>query len=191
MNEDFILIDRFLGGDAKAFDELVIRHQRKAFNVAYRMLGDYHEANDIAQDAFVKIYHSLKNFRRDASFYTYLYRIVMNLCKNRIKARGNERRRIAVSLDDPVETEEGVEQKEIKGAGLCPRDELDAKERSKLVQEAISLLGDGFREVVVLRDIEGMSYGEITEILDIDLGTVKSRLHRARMALKDKLKGLI
>lgn len=191
MNEDFILIDRFLGGDVKAFDELVIRYQQKVFNVAYRILGDYHEANDVSQDAFVRVHHSLRNFRRDASFYTYLYRIVVNLCKNRIKTRGAQRERIAISLNDPVETDEGIEQREIKSHEPTPREILDGKERDKLVQEAIGSLEDGFREIVVLRDIEGLPYEEIAEILKADLGTVKSRLHRARMALKDKLKGVI
>lgn len=191
MSEDFILIDRLLAGDGKAFDELVIKYQQKVFNIAYRMLGDYHEANDIAQDAFVKVYYALRTFRRDASFYTYLYRVVVNLCKNRLKSRGRERKRIAVSLNDPMETEEGIEQREIKSTAPCAREILDAKEKEKLIREVIDSLEDGFREVVILRDIEGLSYDEITEILNIDLGTVKSRLHRARMTLKDKLKGVI
>lgn len=188
--EDSGLIERCQQGSSEAFDELVLKYQKKVFNVAYRLLNNYDEANDIAQEVFVRAYKGICGFRKEASVFTWLYRITVNLSMNRLKVLNRERKRLNC-LDDPIATEEGEVKKEIVARGPSPSDILDYKERSGLIQKALSSLDGEFRTVLVLRDIEGVSYEEIARILEINVGTVKSRLHRARTVLKDKLEGVL
>lgn len=188
--EDIGLVERCRQGISDAFDELVLEYQKKVFNVAYRLLNNYDEANDIAQEVFVRAYKNIGGFRKESSIFTWLYRITVNLSMNRLKVLNRERKRLN-SLDDPVSTEEGEVKKEISANGPLPSDILVQKERSELIQKALISLDDEFRIILVLRDIEGLSYEEIARILKINVGTVKSRLHRGRMMLKDKLQGVL
>lgn len=174
-------------GNAEAFEALVERHQKKMLNIAFRMTGDYDEACDVTQEAFFAAYKSIKKFKAEAKFSTWLYRIVVNYSKNRLKQLRGKDRREGVYLDDSgeIKTEGILSQSLINGAN--PGALLEKREREVHVQKCISSLDEEYREVLVLRDIQGFSYEEIRDILKIPDGTVKSRLSRARNALKDCL----
>jgi len=178
-------------GRTDAFEVLVERYQKKMLNIAYRMMGDYDEACDITQEAFIAAYKSIGKFKAEAKFSTWLYRIVVNLAKNRLKQLSGRKRREGFLLNDPAE----IEKQEISGQPLIdesdPGVQMENRERQINVQKCITSLDEEYREVLVLRDIEGFSYEEIQDILKIPDGTVKSRLSRARNALKDCLSKVI
>ena len=174
-------------GEPDAFEVLVERHQRRMLNVAYRMLGDYEEACDVVQDAFLAAYRAIGSFRREARFSTWLYGIVVNHARNRIKQAQDRSRHETRSIDDPVGLKEGSLQREVPDCGESAVEQLEKKEIAARVQECIGALEPEYREVLVLRDIQGFSYDEIGELLKLPDGTVKSRLFRARAAMKDCL----
>lgn len=174
-------------GDTDAFEVLVERHQKRMLNVAYRMLGDYEEACDVVQDAFLAAYRAIGSFRREARFSTWLYGIVVNHARNRIKKAQGRLRHETRSIDDPVGLKEGSLQREVPDCGESAVEQLEKKEIEARVQECIGALETEYREVLVLRDIQGFSYDEIGEMLKLPDGTVKSRLFRARAAMKDCL----
>lgn len=174
-------------GDTEAFAILVERHQKKMLNIAYRMTGSYEDACDVVQDAFLSAYRSLKTFRRESLFSTWLYRIVVNHTKNRL-ARAKARYYCeGPAIDDPPEVEGAKSFREIPSRDLPIIEQIEKREVSEKVQECIASLNVEQREVLVLRDIQGLSYDEVGAILKIQTGTVKSRLFRARLALKDCL----
>ena len=189
--EDALLIKAFQRGDKRAFDQLVIRHKDRIFNLCYRFLGDYEEANDSAQEAFVKAYGSLKTFRLESAFSTWLYRIAVNTCKNKLGSSAYKAKRKTVSLDNPGNNEDGPSPMEIQNGSPSPLVRLEEKERMRLVQTAMDTLPTEFKMVVALRDIEGLSYEDIAEITGLNLGTVKSRIARARTDLRNKLRGVL
>ena len=189
--EDGELVKAFQVGDRTAFDALVLKHKDKVFNLCYWFLGDRQDANDSAQDAFIKVYRSLKKFRLESAFSTWLYRIVANTCKNRLKSLEYRHKKKIVWLDNPVEIEEGQYSAEIHDKSSSPMINFEKKERMVLIHRAIASLPTEQRTVVVLRDIEGLSYEEIANITGLNFGTVKSRLSRARQQLRDKLKAAI
>ena len=175
-------------GDTEAFSVLVGRHSQKMLNIAYRMLGDYDEACDVTQEAFLAAFRSIKAFKAEAKFSTWLCRIVINYAKNRLKQRQSLSRHESVSLDETTDGQGDCARclavsNENDPATLLERRELEAE-----VQKCISALDGDHREVLVMRDIQGFSYEEIRDVLQIPDGTVKSRLSRARMAIKDCLK---
>jgi RNA polymerase sigma-70 factor (ECF subfamily) len=174
-------------GDTDAFAVLVERHQKKMLNIAFRMMGDYDEACDVVQDAFVAAYKSIRKFKAEAKFSTWLYRIVVNYSKNRLKQLRNTAKHESIPIDDSgeIKTEETLSQSMVNGAN--PGTQMEKREREAQVQKCITSLDEEYREVLVLRDIQGFSYEEIKDILNIPDGTVKSRLSRARNALKDCL----
>jgi len=188
--EENSLIERCKENLAGAFDEFVLKYHRKVFNIAYRFLNNYDEANDTAQEVFVRAWRAIKGFRQESNVFTWLYRITVNLSKNRLKTLNRERKTIE-SLDNPIETEEGEIKREIPENKPSSSQVLVEKERSELIRTALISLNNKFREVIVLRDIEGLSYEEIAQILKVNIGTVRSRLHRARMILKERLKGVL
>lgn len=187
--DDFELIERTLNGDIAAFDGLVLKYQDRIFNIAYRMLGSYEEAKDAVQEALVNVYRSLGNFRKESSFYTYLCQVVINLCKNKLRklAQGSK----TISIDEPISLEDDEVRIQIPDKADDPRQELDRKDKKARIQDAINSLDEEHKSVVVLRDIEEMSYEDIAQTLDLNIGTVKSKLHRARQVLKEKLKDVI
>jgi RNA polymerase sigma-70 factor (ECF subfamily) len=189
--EDAILIRAFQGGDKAAFDELVLKHQHKLFNLCYRFLGDYQEANDSAQEAFIKVHRSLKKFRFESAFSTWLYRIGVNTSKNKLKSAEYRQKKKMVPLDNPVSQYNSSPAIGIQDETHSPAMELEKKERMRVIQEAINALPPEQKEVVTLRDIEGFSYEEIVEITGFNPGTVKSRLARARLDLRKKLRSVI
>ena len=174
-------------GDVEAFEILVERHQKKMLNIACRMLSDYDEACDVVQDAFLAAYKSLNKFKAEAKFSTWLYRIVVNYTKNRLKQRKNLARHEGESLDEFAEGQGGGTACLSAASSGNPSEILEQNERETHVQKCISTLDVEYREVLVMRDIQGFSYEEIRDVLRIPDGTVKSRLSRARNALKDCL----
>ena len=174
-------------GEPDAFEILVERHQKRMLNVAYRMLGDYEEACDVVQEAFIAAYRAIHSFRREAAFSTWLYGIVVNCARNRIKQAKGRLRHEARSIDDPVGLQDGSLQSELPDCGESVVERLEKKEVEARVQACIRTLEPDQREVLILRDIQGFSYEEIGGMLKLADGTVKSRLFRARAALKDCL----
>ncbi len=174
---DWECVQKVQGGDADAFETLVRRHEKKIFNLLYRWLGDYDDAADVAQEVFLAAFRAIKRFRGDSSFATWLYRIGVNHAKNRQKSlqvarQRQQAREVSDAPSDPAsDPAEGVEQ----------------RERHDLVQRGLNELDADDALLILLHDLQEVRYEEISETLDIPLGTVKSRLHRARQALRAKL----
>jgi RNA polymerase sigma-70 factor (ECF subfamily) len=184
-----LLIARLRQRDERAFNEVVRLHGDKVFNLVLRMVGTRAEAEDIAQEVFVTVFKSIDTFRGESKFTTWLLRIAANHSKNRIKylARRSTDRN---GLDGAPEAQLADEGKAPMQAHIDPPDALlEAAELETLMQQAIANLEEEHRLLVVLRDIEELSYDEIAEITGLPEGTVKSRLHRARVALKEHLEG--
>ena len=184
-----VLIERSQGGDLAAFDQLVLRHQQEVFAVAIRMLGNREEAQDVAQDVFVRAFRAIGSFRREAKLSTWLVSITMNLCRNRRRWWARRKRVIAASLDEPVETEEGASGREIADPSPTPAETAEQRERQRQVAATLQILSEAERTVIVLRDLQGYSYEEIAQVLRCRVGTVKSRLSRARVQLRALLDG--
>jgi RNA polymerase sigma-70 factor, ECF subfamily len=184
---DAVLIKNIQGGDMAAFDQLVIKHKNKLFNMVYWFLGDYQEANDCAQEIFIKVFKGLKKFRFESSFSTWLYRIAINTCKNRLKSSAYRWKKRTVPLENPDSSKEDDFSYELQNGSPSPENKLEEKERRMLIQKAINALPQEQNRIVVLRDIQGLSYQEIADITGLNLGTVKSRLSRARLELRKYL----
>lgn len=185
------LIKLFLAGDRKAFDDLILLHKGMVFNLCYRLLDDYDDADDCAQEVFIKVNRSLKNFRFESSFKTWLYRVSVNACKNRLNSLEYRIRTKQVRINVVRDMDNDARQIDIEDAVPSPAAEVIRKEIDRLIQNAINALPARQKLVVVLRDIEGRSYEEIVEITGLKMGTVKSKLSRARLQLKEMLKGKI
>jgi RNA polymerase sigma-70 factor, ECF subfamily len=189
--DDYALIRAFHNGEKSAFDTLVMRHKDRVFRLCLRFLGDYHEAEDTAQDVFVKAYNSLQRFRFESSFFTWLYRIAINTCKNKVKSLEYRYRKTDSRINIPEESVEGYSAENMGDSPGNPASMLETKETMKMLQNAINSLPSDQKSVVILRDIQGISYEEITEITGFKLGTLKSRLSRARSTLREKLGDII
>jgi RNA polymerase sigma-70 factor (ECF subfamily) len=187
-DEDSQYVSLCQGGEPAAFEVLVRRHQKRMFNIAYRMTGDYEDAADVVQEAFLSAYRTIKKFRGEAKFSTWLYGIVVNHAKNRVRHTGSKAYHEPVSLDDPPPGGKDGPAMDPPSQDSSAVDLLMQKETQEKVQGCINELEKEHREILVLRDIQGFSYEEITQMLGIPDGTVKSRLSRARCALKDSLK---
>jgi RNA polymerase sigma-70 factor (ECF subfamily) len=182
------LIRRLRDRDERAFRELLDLHRDRVFNITYRMLGNRSEAEDVAQEVFITVFKTIDSFREEAKFSTWLYRVAVNHTKNRIKylARRHDR--------DRDELDEGVHSQQVNGAvtgmplrNAQPDKALASAQMESLMQEAIEALDEDQRAVVILRDVEELSIDEICQITGLPDGTVKSRLHRARLVLRKKL----
>ena len=184
---DHELIGQVLAGDGAAFGEIVERHEDRLYNTVYRLVGSAEDARDLLQDTFVKAYENLEHFRGGSSLYTWLFRIAVNT------SLSHRRRRKWVQMSAPASDADDPNPGDAVAdtAAADPADPLITAETEALVQEAINDLDDEHRTVVVLRDIQHCDYHEIAEILEVPPGTVKSRLHRARMMLRDKLEPLL
>lgn len=188
-SEETTLIERACHGELAAFDQLVLLHQQEVFAVAVRMLGNRDEAQDIAQETFVRAYRAIGAFRQEAKLSTWLVSITMNLCRNRRRWWARQRRVVTVSLDEPVELEEGVLTHDVADPAPPPSALAERREREQYVMAALKLLDEADRTVIVLRDLQGYSYEEIAGMLGIPLGTVKSKISRARWQLRALLNG--
>ena len=183
------LVARLQVGDVKAFDELVTRHQQRALNVAFQLLRDHEDAMEVAQDAFVRIYRSIGEFRGECEFTTWLHQIVVNLARNRYRWWHRRGKQAMVSIDDPVETADGSVEIQVEAKGNAPDVEAANAEFIQTLSQKMSELPPKFREVLVLRNIENMSYEQISVALECSVGTVKSRIARAREALREAMAG--
>jgi RNA polymerase sigma-70 factor (ECF subfamily) len=175
-------------GDTSAFECLVLRHQHMLFNVALRMTGIHDDAADVVQDAFVAAWSKLADFRGEARFSTWMTAIVINLSRNRIRQRTASEKRSAYSLNAPLPDADGEMLPDPPGMGLSVLEQMEEAEVRQMVRRCIDALDSGFREVLVLRDMQEMSYEEVGSALNLREGTVKSRLFRARDAIKECLK---
>jgi RNA polymerase sigma-70 factor (ECF subfamily) len=181
------LVRRLKDRDEQAFREMVEEYGDRVFSLTYRMLGSREEAEDLAQEVFITIFKSIESFRGDSKFSTWLYRVTANHCKNRIKYLSRRHDRDRAELTERVESGGG-------GAALAaprpaprPDVQLEGAQLEQILQHAIAELDEEQRILVILRDVEDLSYEEICAITELPDGTVKSRLHRARMALRKKL----
>jgi len=180
-NRENKLIKKCAQGDIEAFEELILKYEKTAYNIALKMIRNQDDAMDISQEAFIKVFKSIKTFNFEASFSTWLYRIVTNTCLDFL--RKNSKR--SYSLNNPINTEDGEIQREIPDVSNNTEDIFEKQLTKELVHKAINKLEDNHKAVIILRDIEGFSYEEISQILDCSLGTVKSRISRARNNLKN------
>ncbi len=185
---DHELLDRCRAGDEEAFDDLVRRHQQRAFNVAFQVLRDREDAAEVAQDAFVRIYRSVENFRGDCEFTTWLHQIVVNLARNKHRWWKRRGRQSSVSLDSPVEIADGEKPMQVPASGDAPDVETVKAEFVELLSRRMEELPRKLREVLVLRNVEDLSYEQIAVVLDCSIGTVKSRIARAREALRERMR---
>lgn len=185
---DKALIERVKKGDKAAFDLLVIKYQSRIINLVMRFVRNQADAMDVTQEAFIKAYRALPNFRGDSAFYTWLYRIAVNTAKNFLAVQAN--RRMPEVDQDPAEMEQidtGTALKELD----TPENMLLTQEIQDTVVRAIENLPEDLRTAITLRELEGMSYEEIAESMDCPIGTVRSRIFRAREAIDKYLEPLI
>ena len=162
---DAELIQGFLKGDQSSFNRLVLKYQNKVFNLCYRMLGDRVEAEDVAQDVFVTLFRSVKHFRGDSLFSTWVFRITVNHCKNRFKYLTRRQYFKTQSLDQPVQTEDGEVTPDTQDESASPEDNMISSEIQEMIQLKINELDEEHRTAIVLRDIQGLSYQEIADML--------------------------
>lgn len=185
---DAELVSRVQAGDKQAFDLLVIKYQRKIMRLLSRMIRDPAEIEDVAQEAFIKAYRALPQFRGDSAFYTWLYRIAINTARNWLAA--NKR---APSTPSAFENEEGetFNESDVLTDGSDPESEMASRQIAETVNKAINDLPEELRNAIVMREIDGMSYEDIAQSMNCPIGTVRSRIFRAREAIATRLRPLL
>lgn len=184
---DRTLVERVQRGDKAAFDVLVRKYQHKIIKLVTRYVHDSTEALDVAQEAFIKAYRALPGFRGDSAFYTWLYRIAINTAKNHLVAESRRPLDHGVDLQDPEQYDMQARLRDVD----TPERLLLTEEIQRTVEEAIAQLPEDLRTAIVLREIEGLSYEEIAEAMSCPVGTVRSRIFRAREAIDNKLRPLL
>ena len=182
MQDDARLIDESLAGRSAAFGELVTKYQDRLYNSVTHVVGSAEEARDVVQDAFVQAFVNLEKFKRNSAFYTWLYRIAFNVAISR-----RRRHKPTVSIDQTRETT-GAEPVD---AGARPDERLEQQDRTDMVRSALARMPEAYRTVLVLREMDGFCYETIADMLDLPVGTVRSRLHRARIQMKDLLQEVL
>lgn len=183
---DAELVERVQRGDKRAFDILVIKYQSKILSIISRFISDHAEINDVAQDAFIKAYRALPNFRGESAFYTWLYRIAINTAKNYLTAKGRRPPASDIDSQDAESYGVGVALREnASPERLMMRDQL-----KQVIFDTIDELPEDLRTAITLREIDGLSYEEIADSMDCPVGTVRSRIFRAREAIDEKVKPL-
>ena len=178
------LVARVQTGDSRAFDLLVLKYQHKIFSLIGRYVHDADEVQDVAQEAFIKAYRALPKFRGDSPFYTWLYRIAVNTAKNHLVSRSRRPPGSDVDVEDAEYYEGGAALRDIE----TPENALFGAELKQVVEAAISDLPDDLRTAVTLREFDGLSYEDIADIMDCPVGTVRSRIFRAREAIDNKVR---
>jgi RNA polymerase sigma-70 factor (ECF subfamily) len=187
-NIDQLLVDRAQHGDKKAFELLVLKYQRKLMRLISRLIRDQAEAEDVVQEAFIKAYRALPQFRGDSAFYTWLYRIGINTAKNYLVTQG---RRAPTSTEADVEEAETFDDGDQLRDINTPESMLATKQIAETVNLAMEVLPEELRTAITLREIEGLSYEDIAEAMHCPIGTVRSRIFRAREAIAEKLRPLL
>lgn len=192
-HNDLELVERIQSGDQDAFKDLVEKYQRKVYSICYGMLKDSESSMDVSQEVFIKVYRYIGKFNRDSSFYTWLYRITVNMCIDHIRKNSRIKKveyDDALSHDGEVEGEEHILPSTL---GLHPDKVYGRKELRQKMLEALETLSEKHRTILILREVEGLSYEEMADVLNISKGTVMSRLYHARRyfqeAIKDYLQG--
>jgi RNA polymerase sigma-70 factor (ECF subfamily) len=186
MHSEEYLVKQSIQGDTRAFEELVSHYHNKIYALAYRYMGNEEDAYDMAQEAFLKAFRSLHTFKGNSSFSTWLYRVTTNVCLDELRRR--KRRIIPLSLDEPLASQEGDEvEKEIADSSPGVDIIYEQKEFSQYIQQLLNEMKPEHKTAIVLRDVIGFSYEEIAEVMNCSMGTVKSRISRAREVLRKKI----
>ncbi|MBN2071464.1 MAG: sigma-70 family RNA polymerase sigma factor [Candidatus Krumholzibacteriota bacterium] len=187
--EDAILVERCLKGDEKAFEELLTKYRNPVYSICFRMVKNHSDAEDLAQDVFIRTFNVLDRYNPSYPFSSWLYRITSNLCIDFIRRRKSG----VYSLDEPVSGSDGEMSRQLPAETVNPDRELENREMMEVLNQAIAELPDHYRIIVILRHQEQLSYEEISDNLGIPLGTVKARIHRARNLIKSVFikKGLV
>jgi RNA polymerase sigma-70 factor (ECF subfamily) len=183
--DDALLIQRFQDGDHSAFDALIQKHQARAYQYAYRLARDSEEASDVVAEAFVRVYKALCNFKGESAFTTWLYRILTNCY---LDMRKKEKSRPATSLEAALHTEDGELERQIEDPSRTPHQEAERNERERTIDGAVQRLPEYQRAMIMMYHVEMLSYEEIAQSLQLPIGTVKSRLNRARLSLRELLR---
>ena len=184
---DQVLVERVQGGDKAAFDLLVLKYQNKVVNLISRYVHDSAEVYDVAQEAFIKAYRALPNFRGDSAFYTWLYRIAINTAKNYLVAQGRRPPKTDIDVEDAEQYGSNDDLREYE----TPDGMLQKSEIERVVIEAMEKLPEDLRTAITLRELEGLSYEEIAQAMGCPVGTVRSRIFRAREAIHKQLEPLL
>ena len=184
---DHELVRRVQAGDKGAFDLLVRKYQHKLTSVISRYVGDWSECQDVAQESFVRAYRAIGNFRGDSAFYTWLYKIAINTAKNWLVSQGRRPPTEDVQVEDAEHLDAAVRLKD----GSTPERELLRQEIERTVTRAVDALPDELRQAITLREVDGLSYEEIAETMNCPIGTVRSRIFRAREAIDEQLRPLL
>ncbi len=184
MNDDAQLISQALAGQTSAFGQLVQKYQDRLYNTVVHVAGNAEDAKDVVQEAFVQAFLKLESFQGASAFYTWLYRIAFNVAATHRRRRASVRTAEQAAIADGLTRGSEASMQAAEG----PSDRLEREERCRQVRDAISRLAEEYRVVLVLREMEGYCYETIAEVLDLPVGTVRSRLHRARMQLREELK---
>src|SRR5881296_3488946 len=186
--EESLFVLRLKANEDAAYDELVRGYHASIFHVAYRMLGDSAEASDVVQEIFLKVFRNIGGFKGEAALKTWIFRIALSEILNRLRWWRRRYRFATVSLDDhPATNGNGRNGRYVADSKPTPEEVLESKEQETAIQQALSKLSSDHRSIIVLRDIEGFSYSEIADVFGISIGTVKSRIARARSDLKKSL----
>ena len=184
---DQMLVERVQKGDKRAFDLLVRRYQHKVVSVISRYINDWAECQDVAQEAFIRAYRAIGAFRGDSAFYTWVYRIAINTAKNHLVSQGRRPPTDDVAIDDAVQLDAGIRLKD----SATPERELLREEIERTVFATVEQLPDELRTAITLREVDGLSYEEIAEQMQCPIGTVRSRIFRAREAIDTQLRPLL
>jgi RNA polymerase sigma-70 factor (ECF subfamily) len=191
MSEDRVLVERFKQGDEAAFEILVNKYSGRAYQIAYGVLGSREDAEEVAQDVFIRIHRALPKFRGDAEFTTWMYRIAMNLAKNKYRWNKIRGSKVNISIDAPLEgggDGSGEERRiDLPDSRMTPDEKSTFRELEKSVRDELDNLPDIYREALVMRNVEEMSYEDIANALNCKLGTIKSRIARGREELRKRL----
>lgn len=179
------LLKKSKSGDVAAFEELMDGYQKKIFNIALRMIGNHEDASELAQEVLIKIYKSIRSFKEEAAFSTWIYRITTNVCLDELRKRKN---RTMISINEEIAVGDGEVSLQIADHGPTPEEILEQKETRKIIENAIGKLSPEHRTVIILRELQNLDYEEISEITKVPVGTVKSRINRARQELRNILK---
>ncbi len=185
---DLLLVERVQSGDREAFGLLVGKYQRKLLRLVMRLVRDPAEAEDVTQEAFIKAYRALPNFRGESAFYTWLYRIGVNTAKNWLVANGKRMPTVSEITDDESE---GIEEGVLLRHDETPDRVLMSRQIGETVNAAMEALPEDLRTAITLREIDGMAYEDIAQVMDCPIGTVRSRIFRAREAIAVKLRPLL
>ena len=178
------LIRQSCAGSIDAFEQLILLYEKRVYTIAYKYMGNHEDANDMAQESLIKAYQSIGSFRGDAAFGTWLCKITANRCLDELRKR---KKMQITSLEDTLELEEGSVKKELESPAATPEEHAVQRETAAYMQMLIGKLKEEYRTVIVLREIEGYGYEDIADMLSCSVGTVKSRISRARQHLRERI----